>query len=418
MGGARVTVSPTLAINEAVKARRALGHDVLHLGFGEAGVPVHPLLRETLAAGSSDASYGDVGGSRALRVAVAHYYARRGLPTEEWQIIVGPGSKALLFALLLALEGDIVLPQPSWVSYAPQAALAHKQVAWVPIPAEAGGMPSADLIEPTLARLRASGGRPGVLLLTQPDNPTGTFAQPETVEQVLQVARAHGLTVICDEIYADLAHPGHPFTSAARLDDESCVITGGLSKSHALGGWRIGVVRVSGTGSGRALAERLRAIASEVWSCIPGPMEAVARVAYDEPSELVDHVTVSCRLHAQVSQAIYDALDPAAVMCRAPTAGFYLYVDLEERRDSFKERGVATGAELAHWLLDQHGIATLPGEAFGDDPSALRLRLATSMLYGATEAERWDALHAAQGDAVPQMPTVIEAATRLSSALS
>src|SRR5687768_4946906 len=105
-------LSPTLAMNEAVRLRQARGERVVHLAFGEAGLPVHPLLRDALEQSSGANAYGPVAGSTKLRSSVAGYYSRRGLETEPSQVVAGPGSKALLYALLIVLDGDLVLPRP------------------------------------------------------------------------------------------------------------------------------------------------------------------------------------------------------------------------------------------------------------------------------------------------------------------
>ncbi len=409
-------VSPTLAINEAVKRRLAAGEDIVHLGFGEAGLPVHPLLREALGAASAEGGYEEVAGSPALREAVAGYYRRRGLDTELWQIIVGPGSKALLFALMLSLEGDVVLPRPAWVSYAAQARLARKRIVWVPIPAEAGGLPDPERIRGLVSGARDLGNDPRILLITQPDNPTGTLARRSLLQAVVAEADECGLQVISDEIYADLVHPGTKFTSAATIS-ESCVLTGGLSKSLAIGGWRLGVVRLPATPAGRALGERFRAIASEIWSCIPAPIAAAAQLAYAEPTPIVEHIDLSRRLHAQVSAAIHGAFREAGAACRPPTAGFYLYPDLDDWRDELVELGVESGVALARLLLEQHGIAVLPGDAFDDPPEALRFRVATSLLSGQTDSERWGALAAAADGEAASLPAVETAVKRLREAL-
>ncbi len=99
-------------------------------------------------------------------------------------MLLAPGSKALLFGLLAALPGDVVLPRPSWVSYAAQAALVGKNVIGVPVPPEAGGVPDPEQLEARLSDAVARGGRPGVLVVTLPDNPTGTVAAPELVARV------------------------------------------------------------------------------------------------------------------------------------------------------------------------------------------------------------------------------------------
>src|SRR4051812_2511786 len=133
--------SPTLAAHERVQAKLAAGEDVLHLAFGEAGLPALPAVAERLAEGAGRNRYGPVAGSAEAREAAAGYFARRGLPTDAGQIVFAPGSKPLLFALVQALPGDVVLPVPSWVSYAAHAALAGKRVIGVPIGAESGGVP-------------------------------------------------------------------------------------------------------------------------------------------------------------------------------------------------------------------------------------------------------------------------------------
>ena len=116
-------MSATLAANEAMAARLRRGQPVLPLAFGEAGLPVHPALRAALAESAACNSYGPVAGHPALRAAAAGYWQRRGLPTSSGSVIAGPGSKALLFALLLAIGGDVAIPCPSWVSYSAHACL-------------------------------------------------------------------------------------------------------------------------------------------------------------------------------------------------------------------------------------------------------------------------------------------------------
>ena len=143
--------SATLAANERVQAKLEAGDPVLHLAFGEAGLPVLPSVAERLAGAAGLNGYGSVAGSAAMRSAAAGYFDRRGVPTTPEQIVVAPGSKALLFGLLSVLPGDVVLPRPCWVSYAAQAAVAGKRVIDVPIAAEAGGVPDPGALREALA---------------------------------------------------------------------------------------------------------------------------------------------------------------------------------------------------------------------------------------------------------------------------
>lgn len=342
------------------------------LGFGEAGLPVHPLLTRAVAEAAPQAGYGPVRGIDELRIAAAGYWSRRGLPTDADQVIAGPGSKALLYALLHTVRGALALPRPSWVSYAAQASLLGLPTR--PIPGF--GAPDPELLDAA-----ARSGEIGAVLLTLPDNPTGTLAAPEIIRAVAEVARRHDLLIVSDEIYRDLLHdPAMPFTSPADIAPERTVITTGLSKNLALGGWRLGVARFPV--AAREHQDRVAMIAGEIWSAPARPVQQAAAVAFGEPAPLRERIAASARLHAVVANAVADEFRAAGTTVPRPHGGFYLYPDF---------RGVApmrTDVELAHTLLHDHGIATLPGSAFGDDPAALRLRIATSQLYGATDEHR------------------------------
>nr|WP_206326990.1 pyridoxal phosphate-dependent aminotransferase [Streptomyces sp. S3(2020)] len=393
--------SATLAINETVQARRAAGEKVLHLGFGEAGLPVPDHVADVLARAAGHNSYGSVVGSYEVREAAAGWFGRRGLPTDAGQVLFAPGSKALLFALLAALPGDLVLPCPAWVSYAAQAAIVNKHVIDVPIPAESGGIPDPALLEQALVRARSEGATPGVLLLTVPDNPTGTVARAEHLREVCAIAERHGLTVVSDEIYAELCHDGRAAPSATSYLPEHTVVTSGLSKSMALGGWRIGFARVPDNPWGAALMRDLTGIASEVWSSLAAPMQVAAAYVLGDPVEVTDHVSAARRLHSAVAHAVHGEFVQAGAVCRVPQAGFYLYPDFEPVRAELSRQGITSGAQLASALLARHGVGVLAGEAFGDEVSGLRARVATSLLYGESTEERWTALHSEDPASLP-----------------
>ena len=400
--------SATLATNERVQARLAAGAPVLHLAFGEAGLPVLPGVAERLGAAAGENGYGPVAGSPAVRQAAAGYFERRGLPTGPEQVLLAPGSKALLYALLSVLPGDVVLPRPSWVSYAAQAALAGKRVIDVPIGADAGGVPDPAALREALSAARARRHEPAILVLTLPDNPTGTVASASLMREVCEVAQDHRLLIVCDEIYRDLAYDHDAICSPATLMPDHVFVTNGLSKSMALGGWRIGFCRVPQGRLGADAARALTGVASEVWSSLAAPMQNAATYVLDEPHDVRDHVARSRRLHRLVTSAAYERVIAAGARCRAPAGAFYLYPDLEPLRPSLAEQGVSTGAQLAALLLERHDVAVLEGEAFGDDPSGLRFRMATSLLYGSNDEQRWAALGADDPVALPWIAGALE----------
>lgn len=412
-----VPPSATLAVNERIRKRIDAGEPILHLAFGEAGLPVPREVVAALAQGAPDNRYGPVAGSPSARAAAADWFARRRLATDPEQVVLAPGSKALLWALLAVLPGDVVLPRPSWVSYAAQAALAGKRVLSVPIAADGpGGVPDPDALEETLAAARdRDRDRPGVLVLTLPDNPTGTVPGPGDVRRTVAVAEEHDLAIVSDEIYRDLAHDPDAVCSPAELAPERTYVTNGLSKNLALGGWRLGFARFPDTPDGHAARGALLGLASEVWSSAAAPMQHVAAHVLNEPREVVAHIARSRRLHRTVTSAAHRGLIAAGVRCRPPGGGFYLYPDFEPLRPHLAAAGVTGGDALAAHLLDRFGIGVLSGVAFSDEPEALRCRIATSLLYGDGDDQRREAL-AAEDPA--ELPWIKRSLDRLASAVA
>ena len=393
-----VTVSATLAANEALAAKRRRGERVLPLAFGEAGLPVLPLLRTALIEAGGRNSYGPVAGLTALREAAAGYWARRGLPADPAAVVCGPGSKPLLYAILLALGTDVAVPRPSWVSYAAQAGMIGTRPHFVPTRPGQGGVPDPALLSQAVTAARASGRHIGAVIVTLPDNPTGTLAPAGTVRELCAVAAEHDLIIISDEIYQDLIHdPAAPVTSPATLAPERTVVTTALSKNLALGGWRIGVARLPDGDQvappSARLRDRLISIASEIWSAPAGPIQQAAAVAFSEPPEVTQRVASSRRLHATVARAVAARFAAAGVPGPVPRAAFYLYPDFGPWRELLAARhGVTTGQDLATLLLDRYSTGVLPAAAFGEPAGNLRLRVATGLLYGGTDEQRETAL--------------------------
>jgi len=397
---AEIPVSATLGANEAMAARRRRGEPVLHLAFGEAGLPAHQMLCAALARAAGFNSYGPVAGHPALREAAAGYWARRGLPTDAEAVVCGPGSKALLYGLITAISGDVAVARPSWVSYAAQAGLAGRVAHFVP---GSAGVPDAEELARAVCAARAAGRRIRSVVVTLPDNPTGRLAPAAAVRAVCSVAETHDLIIISDEIYRDLVHdPAAPYTSPAVISPERTAVTTGLSKNLALGGWRLGVARLPSGGLGPELRARLTGIGSEIWSAAAGPVQQAAAVAFSEPPELTERVALSRQLHACVARAIALRFAAAGASVHAPQAAFYLYPDFSPLADVLLERhGVTSDAGLAALLLDKYGVGVLPGSAFGEESGRLRLRIATSMLYGGTDTERIAALNSADPGSLP-----------------
>lgn len=412
-----VTVSATLAANEALAQRRRLGLPVLPLAFGEAGLPVLPAMREALQTGGDRNAYGAVAGSVELRRAAAGYWQRRGLPTDPDLVVSGPGSKPLLYALLLSLGGDVVMASPSWVSYAAQTQLAGARPILVPTPPAQGGVPDPELLAAAVTEARARGREVRSVIVTLPDNPTGTVASRSTIRRVARAARELDLTIISDEIYRDLVYDAATtVASPADFAPERTVVSTGLSKNLALGGWRLGVARLPDSPAGRRLRDELVGVASEIWSSTAAPIQQVGACALREPEAITDYVARSRRLHGAVARAAADRLVAAGALVVPPQAAFYLYPDFEPWREQLAaDHGVRTGRDLSRFLLDTYGMGVLPAAEFGEAEEALRVRVSVSLLYGETEERRERALAA---DDPVRLPWISAHLERLTEVLS
>lgn len=241
-------------------------------------------------------------------------------------------------------------------------------------------------------------------MLTLPDNPTGTLAGAVRVAEVCAVAREHDLVIVADEIYRDLLHDATvAYVSPAELAPERTVVTTGLSKSLAVGGWRTGVARLPQGPLGRRLHDRPTEIASEVWSSAPMPIQHAAAWAFREPPSVRERIAASRRVCGTITRAVADRFRDAGAHVAPVAGGFYLAPDLGPTHEATlaARHGITTGSHLAARLLEHHGFATLPIGAFGSPDGVLRLRVATSLLCGDDEAQRHATLAATDPTALP-----------------
>jgi aspartate aminotransferase len=256
-----------------------------------------------------------------------------------------------------------------------------------------GGVPQPELLETTVLQARTLGRDVRAVVVTTPDNPTGTVPPRESVQRLAEVARDLDLTIISDEIYRDLVHhPGTVVHSAAEFAPERTVVTTGLSKNLALGGWRLGLARFPDSPIGHRLHAAVIGIASEIWSSPAAPIQHAAAYAFEEPAELAERISQSRSLHGAVARAVAHRLVAAGVAVPTPEAAFYVYPDFEPVAEQLARHDVVTGPDLTAFFLREYGMGTVPATEFEGGDKALRLRMATSLLYGETEAERMTAL--------------------------
>ncbi len=370
----QIEFSPTLAINEQVKAARLDGVNILHMGFGESPFPVHPEICEALAVNASRNMYLPTSGLPELCSLAGTYFGKRfGFNPNDFNVIIGPGSKELIFDIQLAVEGDTLIPVPSWVSYIPQSILIGDQVIPISTTLKDDYHVTAENLEIAVLSARRDGKNPVKLILNYPNNPSGLTMNPSRLDQITQVCRKYNLLVISDEIYGLINHQGK-HTSIASFYPEDTIITTGLSKHLSLGGYRLGVAMIPKKLP--SIFNAVSRIASETWSCVSSPIQYSAVKAFEEIPEIENYIQTCTQIHRLVSEYVRDSIVNFGIHYPTLGGGFYLYPDFGKYRIGLQENSIGTSDDLAKDLLNKIRVATLPGTAFGDPPEHLRLRLA------------------------------------------
>ncbi|HSR14512.1 MAG TPA: aminotransferase class I/II-fold pyridoxal phosphate-dependent enzyme, partial [Gemmatimonadales bacterium] len=283
--------------------------------------------------------------------------------------LIGPGSKELMFLTQLARASELLLPSPSWVSYAPQAGVLGLPVTWIPTTAGERWSLAPDALDHAC---RQRGSAPQLLILNCPSNPTGVTLRGPVLADLAEVARRHGLLVLSDEIYGELDHAG-AHISLARVYPEGTIVTGGLSKWCGAGGWRLGTALFPR--DLRWLLDAMTSLASETYSTAAAPIQRAAVTAFDGGEDLDRYLARSRAVLGALGQAATRTLVGAGVDVVSPDGGFYLFPDFGRHRAGLAARGIGTSAQLCERLLEDTGVALLPGDAFGEPSEELSARL-------------------------------------------
>lgn len=367
-------LSPTLCANEMVAARRAKGEQVLHMGFGESPFPVPERLKEALKAGVGRKEYLPTGGLKELQDTVADYYKNKvGVDMSKFDVLIAPGSKLILYSLQMAIEGDLLMPVPSWVSYGPQAKMLRTDVIKVPTRLDDDGYyidPKA--LRDVIAKARAAGQNPSKIILNYPSNPTGLTFTEENLKEIAAVCVEEDILIISDEIYGFVAFDG-TYRTIAKYAPSHTAVTSGLSKHLSLGGWRVGIGLIPKAVEG--LNTLLCSIASETWSCVPAPIQQAVIEAYKGHQDIEDHIQACTDIHGLMNTYIAKGLRECGIKAPEPKGAFYNYPDFDAHRAALNAAGIKTSQDLSTYLLENYGLASLPGTAFGAEPEVLTLRL-------------------------------------------
>lgn len=371
-------VSATLGINEQSNRLIAEGKTVYKLGLGQSPFPVPHAVVKELQNNAHQKDYLPVRGLPALCEAIAGYYRRsQNLTVTKDDVLIGPGSKELMFILQLVYYGDLVIPTPSWVSYAPQAHIVGRHVHWLRTEENSNWLLSAEELDSFCS---ADPDKPRIVILNYPNNPTGCSYTDQQLQDLAQIARKYRIILLSDEIYGELNFTGN-HRSIARYYPEGTIIASGLSKWAGAGGWRLGSFAFPA--ELRWLSDAMAVVASETFTATSAPIQYAAVKAF-QGGEEIERYLVNCRrILKALTTWICVRFAAAGVLVAKPDGAFYLLPDFELLREKLQARGIRDSATLCQKLLTETGVAILPGSSFGRPANELTARIACVDFDGA-----------------------------------
>ncbi|MBE0645017.1 MAG: aminotransferase class I/II-fold pyridoxal phosphate-dependent enzyme [Bacteroidetes bacterium] len=372
--------SATLAINERSNALRREGKTVYKLGLGQSPFPVPECVVNALRHHAHEKDYLPVKGLPELREAVADFHRRKDhINASADGVLIGPGSKELMFLLQLVYYGEILLPTPCWVSYGPQAKIIGRNVHLIHTTYEERWRISSARLRSYLEKENDTF-RPRLLILNYPGNPDGESYTMEELQELAETAREYEVILLSDEIYGQLKHRGGHF-SVGRFYPEGTIISSGLSKWCGAGGWRLGTFTFPK--SLFWLLDAMAAVASETFTSVSAPIQYAAVPAFRGGPEIETYLSHARRILRLTGNRCADILKEAGIRVHSPDGAFYLFIDFEPMRDQLKARGIHDSRELCERLLLDTGVAILPGADFERPADELSARLAYVNFDGA-----------------------------------
>ncbi len=372
-----IKISPTTAAAQKVRELQAAGRDILNLTIGEPDFDTPDAIKAVAIAAikGGDTKYTPVNGTLALRKAIQQDFAQRlGLTFTVDQICVGGGAKQILFAALMATVEDgveVIIPAPYWVSYPDMVVANGGTPVIVACPQEAGFKITPAALEAAITP------RTRWFILNSPSNPTGVAYSPAELRALGAVLGRHPhVWVLCDEIYDRIWFADFPATSIVgacpNLADRALVVNG-VSKSHAMTGWRIGY----GVGP-LPLIAAINKLQSQMSSCPSSISQTAAAAALTGDQASVEGQVAVYRARRDRAVARINAIP--GLSCLTPDGAFYLYINCAGTIGKRTPGGkvIANDLDFVLYLLDEAGVAAVHGAAYGLEPY-FRISTATSI---------------------------------------
>lgn len=314
--------------------------------FGQSPFHVPKIIQNALIENVNKGAYAPVPGIPALRNAISEYNEHYfDLDVDPSRVYVGPGTKELIFNLLEILHGTVILPTPAWLGYLPQIRFLKKNFHMIPTRANKKISPH-DLRKLAL-RLHD---RQKILILNNPNNPTGLLYDRLELEEITDVCREQGITVISDEIYAQTTYDFKKFVSMGKIYPEGTFVTNGLSKSHAAGGYRLGYVIFPQHASD--VKSQFKKILATEYTSVSTPIQHAAIAGFEYSKEIEEYFQITRKIHQIMGDFTYQKItEIEGVRATKPEATFYLLADFNAFSEQLHQLKILTSQRFSEKLI-------------------------------------------------------------------
>lgn len=371
----RMKTSATLKLNLKVKKLLAEGYDIINFGLGESpfGAPIS--VQNEIKKHGDKTSYYPSAGIYELRAQVKKFYKfHHNIIVDENQIIVGPGSKQIIFQAMLALKSSWIFISPSWVSYENQAKLIDRPFYRIYTKEENGYMVTVNDIKNQFEKyIKGTDYDQLIILINYPNNPTGMSLSENEVKKIAKFAKENNILILSDEIYANITYGNKKHYSFYLEYPEGTIVTGGISKDRSMGGYRLGVGILP---NDEKLINAFKAISSETYSSSAAPIQHTAIVGYEISEDINNHIYDSTNLHSMIADYVYHRLEKSGYFVKKMEGSYYCFPSLEKYKKKMSDNGIFNSKDLERILLEEYGVAILGGYAFAMPIEKLVFRLA------------------------------------------
>ena len=343
--------------------------------IGQSPFHVPKSLERALAENANQNHYSEAAGIQELREAIAEFNLRYfNLKVDANLVVIGHGTKGMIFTIFSLIKGDVLIPAPSWVSYVPQIRLLGKEYHILDLLPENNYKLIPKDLDAFLTKLHED---QHLLILNSPHNPSGAVYSKDELEAIAKVCRKHGVLVLSDEIYALTTYKQSNFTSMRSVYPDGTFVTNGLSKDRGAAGYRLGHCLLPEKCS-EELQQNFRKVAATIYTNVSTPTQYAAITAYGPNKDIDEYIRVTREIHRIMGTNMSEEISKIKELdITIPKGGFYFLISFNHIKKTLIKNNIPNSNELSSALLAHpFHFAALTGDACLFKPDDYTARIA------------------------------------------